>query len=557
VRRTGVMDSEGRAGVLDGYWLPAGIRRILCEECDWETVALKGGAFVHPNDDGAVRIRWPRLTDGQWETLLDRLQKARRLHSRELLDRWVGAFARVQEMLDVRMAEVLPTLSQCCGYAPEMIRAALALGDIISPRQLAAAMEFRPTWSITDTWEQIHRVPGTITFVPRHSLHSLWGRLRSRSPVFRIEPPVDVTIGWAAGNVPGIGIMLGLLGILPNYDAPRREPAPAVLVRNSRHEPLFTPFVLGAVEEVDPDLVANIAVLTWEHTDEALLGRLMSRAGVMIAAAGDEAIATLDALRRTRAPSLRFHPHGHKVSFAVVDADMRFSPIPELTADTGDELRMLSLLASADSTMWDQNGCLSARVHFVAGDADRYAEQLCESMRAISTRLPPGAVPRRLVHRAFDSCAVFGAAPLCRAISTYEDGFAVVVDRRRWDAEMLRQAVNMCAGRVVVVRPIPSVMDAVSCLRLLPRGHLQSVSIGMRMDPAMEFAESVARRGISSIRCLGRAAFPHLAHSWDGLVPADMARRRPAGWFTSIEFDSILSDLRTAHSRLREVLGVA
>ena len=42
---------------------------------------------------------------------------------------------------------------------------------------------------------------------------------------------------------------------------------------------------------------------------------------------------------------------------------------------------------------------------------------------------------------------------------------------------------------------------------------------------------------MTAIRVVGRGAFPQLAYSWDGLLPLDLVRRRPAGHFTTIEFD--------------------
>ncbi len=157
----------------------------------------------------------------------------------------------------------------------------------------------------------------------------------------------------------------------------------------------------------------------------------MAHAGLMIAAAGDDAIAALDAQRAVYAPGLRFHRHGHKVSFAVIATD--HSPRPELRTS-------IPLLAALDSSLWDQNGCLSAQVHFVEGDADGYAENLSGAMRNLASAVPRGTTPRRFIHRAFDVYkALEDAAPaLCRVRSTYNDDFALIVDRRPWDADAFR-----------------------------------------------------------------------------------------------------------------------
>jgi hypothetical protein len=42
---------------------------------------------------------------------------------------------------------------------------------------------------------------------------------------------------------------------------------------------------------------------------------------------------------------------------------------------------------------------------------------------------------------------------------------------------------------------------------------------------------------VTATRVVRRGAFPQLAYSWDGLLPLDLVRRRPAGRFTTIEFE--------------------
>jgi hypothetical protein len=301
---------------------------------------------------------------------------------------------------------------------------------------------------------------------------------------------------------------------------------PVVLVRNSRHEPLFTPQILTAIEVVAPELVAGIAVLTWDYTDHTLQAELMRGAGLMIAAAGDETIAELAAQRAKHAPSCRFHAHGHKASFSVIEG-----PTPELAG-----------LAALDSSLWDQNGCLSARVHFVIGDAEQYSQQLTDAMQSLAAQIPRGTTPRRFVHRAFDSytaaAATLGTNQV-RVYSSYDDDFAVIMDQRPWNEELFQRTVNACQGRVVVVRPVRDILEAARLLRWLPSANLQSVSVALEPTHLQPFADKAGAAGVTALRRLGRAAFPQLAYSWDGLLPLDVACVRPAGHFTTIEFDAV------------------
>ncbi len=280
--------------------------------------------------------------------------------------------------------------------------------------------------------------------------------------------------------------------------------------------------MLAAVEALDPDLVAGTAVMAWDYDDPALQAIFWSSAGLMMAAADDGTIAALDGVRARLAPDLRFHRHGHKVSFAVLGGDWPAQASAPRQA-------------ALDSSLWDQNGCLSARIHFVERDASAYAEALAAEMTALSSELPRGTTPRRFARRAFDTYMSLTGTGSVRLFSGYDDGFAVVLDGRRWDPFMLRRTANVCQGRTVVVRPVRDVMDVPRMLRTLPAENLQSVSLLLDERRLQPLAEALGACGVTSLRGLGRGAFPQLGRSWDGLLPADVCCLRPPGHFTTIE----------------------
>ena len=525
--------------VFDGYWLPTALRERVLTGATWETLWLKGGALTTQDTPDAVAVRWPRLAPAQWNVLLDGLQQARTVGGREVLARW-------QAVLDValtRLAEqspaMLPTLSACTGYSPQMLALALGQGDLIKPSSLAAALEFQPTWSAATRWEQMPGLPGRVRFFPQRALDRATSRLASGSPLCRPAPPIDLALGFAAGNVPGTALVIALLGGLANCAAGDKALSPSVLVRNSRHEPLFAPWVLSVVEAIDPALVAGLAVLIWDQ-DAAVQGELMRRAGLMIAAAGDDTIAALDATRARVAPALRFHRHGHKASFAVVQNQ---------PSETGRTESTIPRLAALDSALWDQNGCLSPRAHFVEGDAEGYAQALVHELRAFSASLPRGTTPRRFIHRAFDAYTALASASQVRVYSTYDDDFAVIVDARAWNAETLRRTVNACAGRVIIVCPVKDALDAPGFLRWIPAANLQSVSVALAQDRVLEFAQAAGACGVTAVRSLGRAAFPQLAYSWDGWLPLDMGHLRPEGHFSTVEFDDLRQEIEATAER--------
>ena len=522
----------GNERVHDGFWLPRELRERFLRDAGWETADLRGGALGDvsaatgpgPAPDGAVRVRWPRLDAEGCAELLAALQASRRVGGAEAAARWEAALEGVVGGLADDLPAKLPLLSAATGYAPEMLVAALAGGDLVEPRSLRPALDFRPGWAAASGWVRHPSLGGRVRFYPHGTTGRACAAVRRQAPLFRPAPPADLTVGFAAGNVPGTAFVMTLLGSLANHADAAGAAAPAVLVRNSRHEPLFTPWVLAAVERVDPDLVAAVAATVWDYDDSAVQGRLLRAAGLLLAAADDGTIAALAALRDREAPRLRFHRHGHKVSFAVLGREWVSRP-------------EAPRLAALDSSFWDQNGCLSARVHFVEGDAAAYAQALATEMRELGTRLPRGTTPRRLTRRAFDIYAALSGEGV-RLFSSYDDDFVVALDGRTWRPDLLRRAVNACQGRVVVVRPVRDVKDVPTLLGALPAANLQSLSVlldGARLEP---FAAAAGARGVTAVRALGRGAFPRLAWSWDGLLPADVCCARPAGRFTSIESDA-------------------
>jgi hypothetical protein len=65
----------------------------------------------------------------------------------------------------------------------------------------------------------------------------------------------------------------------------------------------------------------------------------------------------------------------------------------------------------------------------------------------------------------------------------------------------------------------------------------------------LTFAQAAGACGVTAVRSLGRAAFPQLAYSWDGLLPLDVGHVRPAGHFTTVEFDHLEDELAVMADR--------
>ena len=87
--------------VLDGFWIPSHLRRIL-RDAEWEihgsaahgSVAHSSaahGSATHSLESPGVKVRWPVFDSSQWQRLTGELQKARASPTSSvtaLLERW-------------------------------------------------------------------------------------------------------------------------------------------------------------------------------------------------------------------------------------------------------------------------------------------------------------------------------------------------------------------------------------------------------------------------------------------------------------------------------------
>ena len=547
----------------DGFWLPESVREaLLTPERQFEVLHYGQGELVSGPDRDTVTVRYPLLGLDDWRRALDTLRGNRaRVQSERWSERLPQAIAHLQTLWagsdHALWSEVVQALEVCTGHSAGMLNVALSLLELISVEDLQTAAASQLTNAARDTFVAMDRLPGRVRFFVAGFMSNQIARAMLRFEGYRRRrlraerQPNSVMLGYAAGNVPGTGLLLWLLGLaaaLGNNDRP-----PIILIRNSRREPIFTSLALSALESVDPALLDTTMVTIWDHGDRALQEYLISQSDLVIAAASDETIAEIDTIVKRvsqRGQPIRFHKHGHKVSFSTIGREcletgrqMPGSDVPLFHA--------VAYLAALDVALWNQQGCLSSRVHFVeetgapdSYSAEAYGHAVVQSLRELNRTMPKAVTRRRQIHNLFDQYQAVAASNPLQVLSEYDDDFLVLLDRRELSAQQFRELVNGCQGRTVAIVPVANVMEVPQrYLCQIESRHLQSMSVALGSpDTAgidarlLRYAEALGAVGVTSIRTVGRGAFPQLAFSWDGLLPFDLFTRRQRGYFCALEF---------------------
>lgn len=556
----------------DAFWFPASVRNtILTPETEFVELSFRNGAIVpDARGDDVVTVRWPRLDMADWQRVVEILrgnrQQARGGQWGERLPQAIRQMRTLWTDRDNPLRQsVLEGLATCTGHSVGTLDFALSLLDLLSVDELQRAASCQLPQAIRHEFVSPDGLSGRLRFFEDGVWRRLGGRLLyqlggGRTRRWRLRPnSVELILGFAAGNVPGTGLLLVLLGLAAATGEGMAPPV--IVVKNSRREPLFTPLVLSALELVDPGLVDTLAVTLWDYTDPVLQAYLVGQADLVVAAAGDETIAeigrTVDQVSSQSGP-IRFHRHGHKVSFSTLGRECL--EVGREEPESGARLLdVVALLASLDVALWNQQGCLSSRVHFVEtgqGEGyhalDAYAWAVAASLRQLDERMPKGITKKRQIHNLFDKYQAMaggsgseGSERAVQVVSEYDDDFLVVLDRRDLSADQFRETVNDCQGRSVVIIPVDDVLDVPRrYLSQLRPESLQSMSVALG-DPdeagiaprLLRLAEELGEIGMTGIRTVGRGAFPQLAYSWDGFIPLDLTVARPRGHFTALEFD--------------------
>lgn len=290
-----------------------------------------------------------------------------------------------------------------------------------------------------------------------------------------------------AGNLPGAGLDSVIFALLVKA---------ATLVKASSLAPSLPLIFARTLADIDPDLGACLAVVSWAGGQAALEEIAYARADIVLASGADESLAAIQ--RRVRG---RFIGYGHKVSFSVI-ARERLGDAAELARQ-----------AAYDVVLFDQRGCLSPQLVYVeAGGAvspGEFAALLAHALEQWQTVLPRGAIPAEAsvaIRRVRDETE-------WQALAGKETTLYASAQGTEWTViyEADPRFVPSPLYRTVRVKPFSTLAQLKDAI--MPwRAHLEAAGVAAGPARLREIADMLGQVGVSRIARIGTMQIPPL--SW-------------------------------------------
>lgn len=405
------------------------------------------------------------------------------------IDRLVSELTAAQERLRSASIDDLIGLCDAAG------RAWIQPGSEVSRMVGSLAIGFLPLWLRRSNLEAlvVQALRGNVRaidgFVPSDNTSQRYHRAQPRG----------ILVHWVAGNVPLLGMISVVQGLLTKN---------ANLVKVSRQNAGVLPYFLEALSkvtyrrhdgtEISGRLLTDaVKAIYTDHSDPAAVA-LSTLADVRVAWGGREAVeAIMNLPRRFGTEDIVFGP---KTSFAVIGT--------ELLSDAAAGRKAAGLVAR-DVVALGQRGCNSPHTIFVERRGtvapNEFAELLAEELDRATRHVPPDVAPQ-------EAFQILGwrAEYDIRGEAWYSEGV-------RWSvfySEEDRGLATPCYGRTIFVRPIADVFEIANFCSL----NTQSAGLGLR-ERRLQLAEALTARGVE--RCPELGSMSLYETPWDGLYPMD------------------------------------
>ncbi|MSR64219.1 MAG: hypothetical protein EXS18_00370 [Verrucomicrobiae bacterium] len=278
-----------------------------------------------------------------------------------------------------------------------------------------------------------------------------------------------------SGNIPNpavVSIVCGLLVRSPSF------------CKASSRDPLFPSLYLASLHEIDPDLASCVQLQRWKGGDREVEQALFREANIILAYGDDS---SLRAIKSLLPAGKRFLGFGHKIGFAVVDGEAN------------------PAAAACDVSLYDQQGCLSPHLIYVAHDPRAFAERLAAEMENFNARIPRG----KLSMEESVAIARVRAAYEFRAANDLRVGFWGSKGGDAWTViyEDEPMFATSPLNRVVFVKPLRNLENSVAHVQQ----HIHNVGLACPPDRWLEWELRLKKLGAARVCPLGQMQKPLLS----------------------------------------------
>ena len=168
-----------------------------------------------------------------------------------------------------------------------------------------------------------------------------------------------------AGNVPALAVPAALEALLARS---------AVVLKPADEDTISAQLFKESLDQAAPELSGCVAVERWSGGNDIAEAEVFAAVDYVVASGGSQMVQSLTK-RLSSKPHMLYGP---RISIGVVGMGWLDAP-GSWWEDVAREI-----------ALWDQRGCLSPRILFVAGDPERFARRLAPAMSKLEERWPAG-----------------------------------------------------------------------------------------------------------------------------------------------------------------------
>lgn len=325
---------------------------------------------------------------------------------------------------------------------------------------------------------------------------SFMNKLKLRKATKNLRRPKLVTF-ITPSNVPGLIEALGvLLGVVSRT---------GMIIKTPSKQPVFGPMFAESLSEIDKELGETIAVLPWKGGDRNIEDVLFRESdAVSVIGSTETALSVkrrVDELRK-RGYGIKGCYHGGRFGLSVIAKEY--------------VKREVAALSVIDGIGYEGYMCSSPAFGFFVEDdgtglARKFAEYMAEEAEWITKIIPQSDLFRKYREQDLPKYLSLEAMGKIEVFLPENNGCTVIFDP---EPKLVPDGQN----RLLKVYPIKSIFDIVQMLKPW-KEYLQTIGVAVPNEKLFEFADKVARLGVSNLRVVGTVTLPRLGESWDGNYP--------------------------------------